>query len=82
MSARIIPFGRPLPVPRVEISSPGVTKDGRRIYFVDLVDHDGGSTMWGGGEIEEAYEAAAECAEDEGGSLPIVDLTNPSGVLQ
>ena len=82
MSAVVIPFVRPLPVPRVEISSPGVTTDGARIYFVDIADHDGTATMWGGSDIAEAYRAAADCAEGEGEDLPIVDLTNPARGLQ
>ena len=80
MSALIIPFGRPLPVPRVEISSPGVTKDGERIYFVDIIEAGCRNCMWDGPDLDEAYQAAAECAESEG--LPVLDLTNPSGVLQ
>lgn len=82
MSATILSFTRPLPVPRVEISSPGTTEDGRRIYFVDLVDHDGSATMWGGSDVAEAYRAAADCAENDGERLPIVDLTNRTGALQ
>lgn len=82
MSAVVIPFGRPLPLPRVEISSPGTSKNGARMYIVDIVDHDGGACMWGGSDIEAAYEAAADCAENDGKDLPIIDLTNPTGVLQ
>ena len=78
MSALIIPFAAYLPVPRVEISSPGFTADGARIFFVDIVDADFHAIMWSGPDLEEAYEAAAECAESEG--LPVLDLTNPSGV--
>ena len=82
VSAVVIPFVRPLPVPRVEICSPGFTKNGERAYFVDIVDHGGSATMWGGRDIEEAYRAAADCAEGEGEDLPIVDLTNPARGLQ
>ena len=82
MGALIIPFVRPLPVPRVEISSPGSYKDGERAFFVDIVDHEGSATMWGGRDIEEAYRAAADCAEGEGEDLPIVDLTNTVRGLQ
>ena len=80
MGAIVIPFTLSLPVPRVEISSPGVTKDGERIFFVDIIEAGCRNCMWDGPDLDEAQEAAAHCAESEG--LPVLDLTNPSGVLQ
>ncbi|MGI3902534.1 MAG: hypothetical protein ACRYGP_16600 [Janthinobacterium lividum] len=80
MSALVIPFTRDLPDPRVEISSPGVNIDGARIFYVDIIEADARAIMWSGIDIDEAYQAAAECAEGEGSDLPILDLLNTTGV--
>ena len=71
MSGVMIPFGRPLLVPRIEISSAN-TRDGKRIFFVDLIEADGCCGLWDGADLNEAREAAACC------ELPIFDLTNPT----
>ncbi len=55
----------------VEIWSPGVLRDGRRFFVVDLVEPDGGRCgMWDGTSYDEAILAAGECAE---GDLPVLD---------
>ena len=57
---------------RIEITSPGASKNGRRFYEVDFVEADGfRSGMWSGTDVSKALEAAAHCAN---GEMPIVDL--------
>ncbi len=72
MSAAIIPLFRTIFDPiRIEITSPG-TQGGRRFYFVDYVESNGGRAgMWSGFDFDEARQAAHECA---GGEMPVVDF--------
>lgn len=63
----------------IEITSPGpgMYRDGRRFYAVDIVEANGGrGMMWGGSDLDEARRAARECAEDcDGRTVPIRGLT-------
>ncbi len=76
MTADVIP----LRTVWIELTSPGMYRDGRRFYAVDIVEADGVSCMWCGPDLEEAWRAARECADDgEGRMVPVRDLT---GALQ
>ena len=72
------PFELPCPAftfdpVRIEITSPGTLRDGRRFYTVDFVEADGGrSDIYSGADPLEAREAAVFCAD--GGALPVLDL--------
>ena len=58
---------------RIEITSPGTTRDGRRFYAVDFVEADGGrSDIYSGHDPEEARAAAIWCSDE--GTLPVLDL--------
>ena len=56
----------------VEIISPGTLRDGQRVFFVDLVDADGGRLdVWQGTDYDEAILVAGDISA---GDLPVIDL--------
>lgn len=63
---------------RIEITSPGTLRDGRRYYAVDFVEADGGrSDIYGGPDYDEARDAAVFCADGGDTTLPVLDLAGP-----
>ncbi len=74
MTADVIPLRPSFNPVRVELASPGTTKNGRTFYTIDYAEVDGeGSTIWGGADLEEARKVAREIGMED--RLPVLDLT-------